>query len=433
MSTAKDFDWLPLAAVRPWQKNPRKNKRACAPVAASIKQWGFVAPVVVWLGGDRMVAGHTRIMALQSLLAKDPGFVPPGAPGSGLVPVRFQDFKSEAEADAYALADNRLAEIAEWDEGALPGILRGIQEADASLLALTGWTDAQMANLLRSGVEGDPDDEAPVDRADELQRKWQTDRGQLWEVPSRATPGRAHRILCGDSTDAADVEKLRGGAKWQLMVTDPPYGVNYDASWRNTIPGDALAGYAPRSLGKVQNDHEADWTGTWTLFAPEVAYVWHASMLTGVVGASLETGGMHLRSHIIWRKPHFVIGRAEYHWQHESALYAVRKGSKSGWCGDRTQSTLWEIKGMIPTGGSRDEGDARTGHSTQKPIECMQRPIRNHFEPGIIVCDPFLGSGTTLVSAERERRICYGQELSAGYLAVILERMTTLGLEPKLL
>lgn len=425
----QDFAWLPLAAVKPWARNPRKNKKAIAPVAKSIERFGFVSPVVIWLGGDRMVAGHTRLLALQSLLAKSGAFVPPGAPGPGLVPVRFQEFKSEAEADAYALADNRLAEIAEWDEDALPDVLRGIQAEDAALLQLTGWTEAQLGNLLRMGQEGEADDEAPVDRAEELQRKWQTERGQLWQVPSRTTPGRAHRILCGDSTDAADVEKLRGDDKWQLMVTDPPYGVNYDPSWRNDVMMDG----GLRATGKVQNDDRVDWTAAWVLFDADVGYVWHAGLAVASVAQQLTDAGYQLRSYVIWRKQHFQIGRGNYHWQHEPCAYAVRKGRRSGWCGDRTQSTIWDIANNTAFGRSRDADDKSTGHGTQKPTECMARPIRNHFEPGIIVADPFLGSGTTIVAAEREKRIGYGLELSPGYVAVILERLAALGLEPKLL
>ena len=336
-------------------------------------------------------------------------------------------FKSEAEADAYALADNRLGEIAEWDEAALPDILRGIQAADESLLALTGWTDAQLLNLLRMGQEAGSDDEAPIDRADELQKKWQTERGQLWEIPSRSTPGRAHRILCGDSTDAADVEKLRGGAKWQLMVTDPPYGVEYDPTWRDHINRGTT-----KLSGKVLNDDQADWSGTWALLSPDVAYVWHSALKTTVVASSLEAANLQTRSVIIWRKQHFQLSRGDYHWQHEPAIYAVKKGCKSGWSGDRTQSTIWDIANLNPRGGGGKGDDAPTSHGTQKPLECMARPMRNHFEPGTIVVDPFLGSGTTIVAAEREKRIGYGIELSPGYLAVILERLVALGLEPKL-
>lgn len=424
MTAPSDFSWLPLAAVRPWLKNPRKNQKAVAPVAESLQRFGFVNPVVIWASGDRMVAGHTRVLALQQLLAKDPAFTPRGAPGPGVVPVRFAEFTSEAEADAYALADNKLGEIAQWDDDALVGILKDLQAADEALVKAAGFTDGDLARLLRTTEPGD--DEGAEDPSEALQGKWATEAGQIWVVPSKSVPGRSHRLLCGDSTDALAVERLRAGDTWRLMVTDPPYGVEYDPSWRVKLDGGA------RALGKVENDDKADWSSVWALWAPDAAYVWHASMMTAVVLHSLESAGLQHRANIIWRKQHFQLSRGDYHWQHEPCWYAVRKGCKSGWCGDRTQSTIWDISNNTAFGASTDEGDARTGHGTQKPIECMARPMRNHFEPGTIVCDPFLGSGTSLVAAERERRICYGAELSPGYVAVILERLAKMGLEPRL-
>lgn len=423
------FQWLPLDVIRPWERNPRKNDPAVPKVASSIRRFGFIAPVVVWASAGRLVAGHTRLKALRRLLADDPRFLPRGAPASGLVPVRFAEFSSEAEADAYALADNRLNEIATWDSTALGEILAELQKVDTTLVADIGFSAQELAKLMPSDSPGEADD--PADPTEELRKKWQTEEGQLWMIPSRSTPGRAHRILCGDSTNPQHVERLRDGDRWPLMVTDPPYGVEYDPTWRDEAGGTFGDGKR-KARGKVANDGEADWSGTWALFGAEVAYVWHASLKSPIVASSLENASYHLRANIVWRKSHFLLSRGDYHWQHEPCWYAVKKGCKSGWCGDRTQSTIWDIAGMNPAGRTRDAADERTGHGTQKPIECMARPIRNHFDPGIIVCDPFHGSGTTLIAAEREQRICYAMELGPHYVAAQLERCVKLGLEPRL-
>jgi len=164
-----------------------------------------------------------------------------------------------------------------------------------------------------------------------------------------------------------------------------------------------------------------DWSDAWKLLPCSVAYVWHAGRYGVPAIESLEATGFEIRSQIIWRKTHFVISRGHYHWQHEPCWYAVRKGAKAQWIGDRSQSTVWDIALVAD-----DRGDK--GHGTQKPVECMARPIRNHEGN---VADPFLGSGTSVVAAEQEGRICYGMEIAEKYVAVTLERLTTLGLEPK--
>jgi DNA modification methylase len=427
LTTLKDqhFQWLALDAIRPWDRNPRKNDPAVPRVASSIRRFGFIAPVVVWASAGRLVAGHTRLKALRRLLADDPGFLPRGAPAAGLVPVRFAEFASEAEADAYALADNRLNEIATWDSGALGLILAELQKVDAALVEDIGFSAQELAKLMPSDPTGEADE--PTDPTEGLRKKWQTEEGQLWLIPSRSTAGRAHRILCGDSTNPQHVERLRGGDRWLLMVTDPPYGVEYDPSWRDDINH-----CSTKLSGKVLNDDVADWTPVWVMWEPQTAYVWHAAIHSGIVADSLDNAGLVRRSQIIWRKQHFQLSRGDYHWQHEPCWYAVRKGAKSGWCGDRTQSTIWDIINLNPRGGGGKGEDAPVGHGTQKPVECMARPIRNHFEPGGIVCDPFHGSGTTLIAAERERRICYAMELGPHYVAAQLERCVKLGLDPRL-
>jgi DNA modification methylase len=191
------------------------------------------------------------------------------------------------------------------------------------------------------------------------------------------------------------------------MVTDPPYGVSYDPAWRNR----AGLGSTKR-IGVAENDDRSDWREAWALFPGEVAYVWHGALHAANVAQSLEANGFQIRSQIIWAKPSLIMGRGHYHWQHEPAWYAVR--GNGHWAGDRKQATLWQIA-------NRNQ-DAETEHSTQKPVECMKRPIENNSSPGDAVYEPFSGSGTTVVAAEMTGRTCHAIELSPGYVDVAVLR-----------
>jgi DNA modification methylase len=216
-----------------------------------------------------------------------------------------------------------------------------------------------------------------------------------------------HRVICGDSTDQETVERVLAGAKPNLMVTDPPYGVEYDPGWRHR-----MGVSNSKRQGKVLNDERADWAAAWALFPGEIAYVWHGALHAATVSDSLTRQGFSIRAQIIWAKPRLVIGRGDYHWQHEPCWYAVRK--KGHWTGDRKQTTLWTIS-------SKDQ-DADTVHGTQKPVECMRRPMTNNTAPGESVFEPFLGSGTTLIAAQGIGRICYGVELNRVYVDVAVRR-----------
>ena len=230
--------------------------------------------------------------------------------------------------------------------------------------------------------------------------------GDLWLLGN-------HRLVCGDSTSADDVEKVLNGVKPHLMVTDPPYGVNYDANWRNEADranGKPIGG---RALGAVLNDDRADWREAWALFPGDVAYVWHAGNKANVVADSLIACDLDIRAQIIWAKNNIVIGRGDYHPKHEPCWYAVRKNRKGHYCGGRKQSTVWEIDKPMKS---------ETGHSTQKPVECMRRPIVNNSSVGQAVYEPFSGSGTTIIAAQMEGRGCYAIELNPAYVDVAIKR-----------
>jgi DNA modification methylase len=236
-----------------------------------------------------------------------------------------------------------------------------------------------------------------------------TRRGDLWQLGD-------HRVGCGDSTSAADVERVLAGSRPQLMIADPPYGVGYEPSWR------ARRGLSAGKLaqGKVLNDDRADWAEAYALFPGDVAYIWHGALHGDVVADGLAACGLQLRAQIVWVKQHFTLSRGDYHWQHETCWYAVRQGKRSQWNGDRAQTTVWEIPNNNPFGNR--EREESWGHGTQKPVECMRRPIVNNTRPGQAIYDPFLGSGTSLIAAEMTGRVCCGLELNPAYVDVVVRR-----------
>ena len=194
------------------------------------------------------------------------------------------------------------------------------------------------------------------------------------------------------------------------MVSDPPYGVEYDPTWRNEAGVSATA-----RTGAVSNDHRADWREAWALFPGDVAYVWHAGIHAGTVADSLTACGFAIRAQIVWVKPRLVLSRGHYHWQHEPCWYAVRDGATGHWQGARDQTTVWTI-------GSGGDEDTATIHGTQKPVECMRRPIVNNSAEGDAVYEPFAGSGSTVIAAETTGRRCLAMELDPRYCDVIVQR-----------
>ena len=382
MSAPMSVELRPLDAVRPYANNPRQNDDAVEAVAESIRRFGFRQPIVVDADGV-IVAGHTRFRAAQRL-------------GLATVPVHVATDLTADEIRAYRLADNKTAELASWDTSMLSIELDALRGAGIDW-TLLGFDEEELAKLLApAGTEGltDPDavPEKPVDPV--------TKPGDLWLLGK-------HRLLCGDSTSAPDVARLLDGAVPTLMVTDPPYGVEYDPEWRMDA---GLTGNTAR-MGKVMNDDRADWTEAWKLFPGDVAYVYHAGVFASTVQQSLERAGFAIRAQIIWAKDRLALSRGDYHWQHEPCWYAVRESGKGHRTDDRTQTTLWSIP-------ARD--DAGHGHGTQKPVECMERPVRNHLAD--TVYEPFAGSGTTVIACERTGRACLAMELDPGYCDVVVRR-----------
>lgn len=374
--------YVPIASLKPYERNARTHSDEQVKLIADlITRFGWTNPILT--DGKRgVIAGHGRLAAAR-LLKMDK------------VPTIEIGHLTADEKRAYILADNQSALRAGWSEELLRFELGALQGAGFDL-ALTGFTDLELRPLLAEQGNTDPDEAPPVPE------KPVSRIGDLWRLGE-------HRLLCGDSTKAEDVAALLDGAKPHLMVTDPPYGVNYDPTWRLR----ANVNKSTRKMGKVANDDRADWREAWALFGGDVAYVWHAGLFASTVEDSLRAAGFAMRSQIIWTKDRFALSRGDYHWQHEPCWYAVRAGARSGWCGDRSQSTRWDIAAREDSG---------VGHGTQKPVECMRRPIENNSKPGDAVYEPFSGSGTTIIAAEMTSRRCYAVEIAPQYVDVAVLR-----------
>lgn len=371
-----------VAALIPYARNARTHSEAqVAQIAASIREFGWTNPVLVD-GENGIIAGHGRLLAARKL-------------GMADVPVIELAGLSEAQKRAYIIADNKLALNAGWDEELL-ALEFGDLESLGFDLTLTGFGSDEIATLSNLGIRGltDPDEiPAPPEQATTLP-------GDVWLLGK-------HRLICGDSTNSEDVDRVLNGVKPHLLVSDPPYGVSYDPAWR-----ERLGTGAELATGTVMNDDRADCREAWALFPGDVAYVWHGALHAGTVADSLEASGFSVRSQIIWDKTRLVIGRGDYHWQHEPAWYAVRKGRKGHWSGDRKQTTVWAIA----------HRKSASGHGTEKPVECMKRPIENNSSPGQAIYEPFCGSGTTIIAAEMTGRFCHALELNPRYVDVAIQR-----------
>jgi DNA modification methylase len=405
---------------------------------ASFRQFGVNTPLGV--DADGILVGHGRLQAMNEMWAAGDDVPGPGKRDMlprGMVPTIDLSGLSEEERKAYIIADNQLALNAGWDFDMLRTELVTLGDAGFDLGVL-GFDPDSLADMLATPNDGltDPDDAPPLEEV-AISRP-----GDMWLLG-------AHRLLCGSSVVATDVERVLGDDKPNLMVTDPPYGVNYDPAWRNETGKDAdgktvrkssgkvVSANSTRATGKVANDDQADWREAWALFGGNVAYVWHAGLHASEVAQSLTACKLLPRAQIVWVKTRMTLGRGNYQWQHEpaafavregvrlevepeeafeqdhgTAAYAVRKGKPGRWRGGRKQTTVWFIEHL--------KND--TGHGTQKPVECMKRPIENNSAPGESVYEPFSGSGTTIIAGEMCERYVFAIELDPRYIDVAVKR-----------
>ena len=388
----RQIEFWPIERLRPYARNAKMHgPEQVARIAASMARFGWTVPCMVGDDGE-LIAGHGRVLAATEL-------------GLAEVPVIRLGHLDEAERRAYRIADNKLTELGDWDEALLRDEVAGLL-ADDFDLSLLGFAEDELEALLQDPDLGEDGAAEGEDDVPELPADPVSVPGDLWRLGD-------HRLICGDSTSTDVVAKLLGDIRPLLMVTDPPYGVEYDPAWRN-----ATGAAKTKRTGKVLNDDRADWREAWALFPGDVVYVWHGALHATTVADSLIAAGFDIRSQIIWAKDRLVLSRGDYHWQHEPCWYAVKKRGKGHWAGDRKQTTLWQIA-------NRDQ-DAETVHGTQKPVECMRRPILNNSSPGQAIYEPFMGSGTTLIAAETTGRVCYGIELNPAYVDVAIARWQNL-------
>lgn len=405
MSDGRRIELMPLGTLQGAKRNPKKHS---GDIGVSVERFGYVEAILLDERTGRIVAGHGRREALQ--LLKKKGATPPEGveerDGEWFVPVqRGWSSRSDTEADAYLLASNKLTEVGGWDDAALAGMLKELDGLGA--LDGVGFGEDEIAQLLgdagiAGGVDGADADEVPEAPAEaEVYVK----SGELWLLGE-------HRLLCGDSTKSSDVARLMGGKKAVLMATDPPYGVAYGdetgdaASKFGTIANDESDG--PRLQSFLESvfrtwadhlTHDAAW------------YLWHAQLTQGFFAAAAAAVQLLIHRQIVWVKPSLVLGHGDYHWRHELCFYGWRQGHRCRWLGDRTQTSVWEI-------GRENDGI----HPTQKPTEVFERPMLFNTTEGEIVAEPFSGSGSQIIAAEKTGRRCYAMELEPRYVQVAIER-----------
>lgn len=387
-------EWVPIEKLLPWVKNPRKNEPAVAPVAESIRTFGFGAPIVARRQNFEVIAGHTRLKAAKVL-------------GLKTVPVRFMDLTDD-EAHKLAIADNKLNELADWDKLGLAGLLGDMSKEDATLL---GFDEDELAKLLEGSGAVNGDDDDPLD----LPSKPVSKPGEVYELGP-------HRLLCGDSTSPDSWSRvLKPDERLHIVWTDPPYGVDYVGKTKEAlkIQNDALneeqlLTLLRSSLGAALASCAPG--AAWYVAAP-------AGPLFHTFGTVLKELGVW-RHTLTWLKDVFVMGRCDYHYKHEPLFYGWEPNGRHYWCGARDLHTILDF----------ERPKRSTEHPTMKPPELIQFCLRNSSKTGQLVGDPFGGSGSTMIAAAREGRVSRLIELDPRYCDVIRRRWgrfaETGGVEP---
>lgn len=377
--------------------HPENNLHA---IAQSLDRYGQRTPIVVQVKDGRRIIrkGNGTFTAATGRL------------GWTHIAAVFVE-EDDQSATGYAIADNRTGELAEWDFEVLAKLLHDLPDAD---MDATGFQDTDLASILNqldklSAPEPEQEN-AGLSKPEELLAKWQVKSGDIWAIGP-------HRLMCGDSTEREDVQALMDGDLADLVFTDPPYGVAYQGGTADalTIENDALNKADLRVFLEKAFDNIHDLLkpgGAFYVCSP-------AGDMETVFRNALEAVGLELRQCIVWAKDRFVMGRQDYHWQHESILYGWKSGAAHFFVDDRTQSTVWNV----------DRPSANPLHPTMKPIELVGRAVRNSSAPRQIVVDLFGGSGSTMEACNERQRVCYSMEYDPKYCAVILERLTLLGLK----
>ncbi|MDN8001213.1 site-specific DNA-methyltransferase [Burkholderia multivorans] len=382
------IEYRPIEALIPYARNSRTHSDAqVAQIAASIREFGWTNPVLVD-GENGIIAGHGRVLAARKL-------------GFEQVPVIELAHLSESQKRAYVLADNKLAENAGWDDELLRIELEALQAAGFDL-SLTGFADDELAALMAelAGNEGLTDDDAVPEVTDDPVSQ----PGDMWLLGE-------HRLICGDATDPVALETLMGSDLADMAFTDPPYNVNYANTAKdkqrgthrpilNDNLGDGFAGFLSAACANLLN------------YSKGAVYIAMSSSELDTLQLAFRGAGGKWSTFIIWAKNTFTLGRADYQRQYEPILYGWRDGVDHFWCGDRDQGDVWFINKPV-------KNDL---HPTMKPVELVERAIRNSSKTRDIVLDLFGGSGTTLIAAEKTQRRARLVELDPKYVDVIVKR-----------
>lgn len=382
MKTTTEMELVPIEKLVPYVNNARTHSpEQINKLRSSLREFGFINPVII----DRdygVIAGHGRILAAKEEHIKE-------------VPCVFADHLTEAQKKAYIIADNRMAMDAGWDEELLRVEIEALQ-ADAFDLSLTGFDEKELSDLFKDDSDVHDDD---FDVEQELKEPVITKIGDVW------TLGR-HRLVCGDSTKEDTFEELMQGQKANLVVTDPPYNVNYRGS-AGKIKNDNMAGekfyqFLLDAFVNIEKHMANDAS----------IYVFHADTEGLNFRKAFSDAGFYLSGCCIWMKPSLVLGRSPYQWQHEPCLYGWKKRGKHQWYSDRKQTTIWSF----------EKTRKNTEHPTMKPIPLLAYPIKNSSMSNTLVLDPFGGSGSTLIASEQTDRSCYTIELDEKFCDVIVKR-----------
>lgn len=389
-----DIQTIDIGRLNPAKYNPRKDLKPgdseYDKLKKSILEFDLVEPLVWNRRSGNLVGGHQRLKILSEL-------------GHTEVEVSVVDMPDNRE-KALNLALNKIS--GEWDYPMLKDLLEEL-DTGAFDMEITGFDLKEIEDLMTQfhvPEEGLTDDDAVPEATESISR-----RADLWELGN-------HRLLCGDATVITDVERLMDGEKAVIMVTDPPYGVDFQGQKYNprAKDWDGIEG------DKRQGSDLRKWLGSmitlWlSVCANDAAfYFWTAAMEEGAAAAGgIKDSGLHIQSQIIWVKNTLILGQADYQWKHENCWYAFIKGSKHRWCGGRAQTTVWEI--------SKDANQSYL-HPMQKPVALFEIPINNHTLVNEICVDPFGGSGAQIIACEKLRRRCFMMEIDEHYCDVIIER-----------
>lgn len=379
------YENVEIKRLKPYERNARTHSpEQIQKIAESINEFGFVNPVLI----DEkytIIAGHGRVLAAEKL-------------GVLEVPCVFVKDLSDVQKSAYIIADNRLAEDAGWDFEILSQELESLKNFDFNI-ELTGFSlDDIEFDFEKPQIK---EDEIP-----EIKEVSKSKHGDIYQL------GR-HRIMCGDSTDFSDIEKLLAGSKVDLLITDPPYNVDYSGKTKDSLK----IGNDNMSDSDFENFLQQSFRNADSVMKPGAAfYIWHSDSNGYIFRKACEEVGWKVRQCLIWNKNSMVLGRQDYQWKHEPCLYGWKDGAAHLWTNNRKQTTVIDFE--------RPQKSER--HPTIKPVGLFDYQIRNNTKKDGTVLDIFGGSGTTLIACEQNGRTAYLMEIFPNYVDVIIERWENL-------